>query len=129
MSYFADRFKRDRRVSERHNLKAQLRVQIWKSPTPEQRAESTNLSSRGLYFLSGRRMKLGEVVEVYFAMPEEITGVPETEWRCVGHVVRVEELDASAEKFGVGVQFDFYEVRPGIEPAMQHASQTADLPC
>ena len=33
-----------------------------------------------------------------------------SEWRCTGHVVRVEEVRAPGGKQGVGVQFDCYEV-------------------
>lgn len=40
----------DRRVSARHNFKLPLRVRIWKSAIPEQRAELENLSERGIYF-------------------------------------------------------------------------------
>jgi hypothetical protein len=43
-------------------------------------------------------------------MPEEITDEPSTEWRCTGHVVRVERVDSTKGKLGVGVQFDCYEV-------------------
>jgi hypothetical protein len=55
----------------------------------------------------------GEVVEVLLKMPEEVTGEETTEWRCTGHVVRVELSDATEGKLGVGVQFYCYEaVRP-----------------
>ena len=43
-------------------------------------------------------------------MPEEIIGEPTSEWRCTGHVVRTEAIQAAGGKLGVGVQFDCYEV-------------------
>jgi hypothetical protein len=43
-------------------------------------------------------------------MPAEITGRPTTEWRCTGHVVRLEPVDAVRSQLGVGVQFDCYEI-------------------
>jgi len=43
-------------------------------------------------------------------MPEEISGSPTTEWRCTGHVVRVEPIDTPRGKLGVGIQFDYYEI-------------------
>jgi hypothetical protein len=49
-------------------------------------------------------------VEVFFNMPQEIIEQPTSEWRCTGHVVRVESLEGSGGKLGVGVQFDCYEV-------------------
>jgi hypothetical protein len=43
-------------------------------------------------------------------MPEEITGEPTTEWLCTGHVVRVNPVNSSPGKLGVGVQFDCYQI-------------------
>ena len=43
-------------------------------------------------------------------MPEIVLGEPASEWRCTGHVVRVEAIAATGGKLGVGVQFDCYEV-------------------
>jgi len=40
-------------------------------------------------------------------MPEEITGKPATEWRCTGHVVRLQPVDAGRGKLGIGVEFDY----------------------
>lgn len=111
-------FRPDRRLVGRHRVKTPLRVRAWKSAIPEHKAESVNLSHRGIYFATDSRFHEGETVEVLFDMPEEIAGEPAIEWRCTGHVVRVEQIDASAGKLGVGVQFDCYEVS---------RSKTADL--
>lgn len=53
---------------------------------------------------------IGSAIEVLVTMPEEITGEPTTEWRCTGHVVRLEPVETPPEKSGVGVQFDCYEI-------------------
>jgi PilZ domain len=98
-------FSRNRRFSQRHNVKTALRVRVWKSRLPEERAESVNLSQRGIFFASDSRLAEGEVVEILLKMPEEISGQPTTEWRCTGRVVRVEPDDSFEGKFGVGVQF------------------------
>ncbi|MGB9466767.1 MAG: PilZ domain-containing protein [Candidatus Acidiferrum sp.] len=100
----------DRRVSRRLSFKTPLRVRIWKSTVPEQRAESLNLSQNGVYFATDSPIREGETVEILLKMPEEITDEPTTEWRCTGHVVRVERVDSSRGKLGIGVQFDCYEV-------------------
>ena len=100
----------DRRVSPRHNVKLSLRVRILKSAIPEQRAESENLSARGIYFSTNSPLRVGTAVQVLLKMPEEITGEPTIEWLCSGHVVRVAASDSSRGKLGVGVQFDCYEV-------------------
>src|SRR6202048_4296553 len=103
-------FRTDRRLAGRYKMKTPLRVRLWKSATPECTAESVNLSQRGIYFATNSVLRKGETVEVLFDMPEEIVGEPTSEWRCTGHVVRVEEINTAGGKQGVGVQFDCYEV-------------------
>jgi PilZ domain len=104
------RFRRDRRLAGRYTMKTPLRVRLWKSALPELTAESLNVSQRGIYFATDSPLREGETVEVFFNMPEEIIGEPTSEWRCTGHVVRVEAIEATGGKLGVGVQFDCYEV-------------------
>lgn len=104
------RFRKDRRLAGRYKVKTPLRVRLWKSAQPEQRAESVNVSQRGIYFETDSELREGETVEVFFNMPEEIIGEATAEWRCTGHVVRVEAIEATGRKVGVGVQFDCYEV-------------------
>jgi hypothetical protein len=100
----------NRRLSRRLCLKTPLRVRIRKSAAPEERAESLNLSQNGVYFATNSAIREGEALEILLNMPEEITDEPSTEWRCTGHVVRVERVDSTKGKLGVGVQFDCYEV-------------------
>ena len=100
----------NRRLSRRLPLKTPLRVRIWKSSAPEESAESLNLSQNGVYFATNTAIREGETVEILLNMPKEITDEPSTEWRCTGHVVRVEAVDSAQGKLGVGVQFDCYEV-------------------
>jgi len=104
------RFRKDRRLAGRYKMKTPLRVRLWKSAVPECAGESVNLSQRGIYFATDSVVRKGETVEVFFNMPEEIIGEPTGEWRCTGHVVRVEEINGPDGKQGVGVQFDCYEV-------------------
>lgn len=103
-------FQMDRRLAGRYRVKAPLRVRVWKSAMPEHKAESVNLSQRGIYFATDSAFHTGETVEVFFNMPEEASGEAATEWRCTGHVVRTEAIKATGGKLGVGVQFDCYEV-------------------
>jgi hypothetical protein len=104
------RYGTDRRLAGRYKMKTLLRVRLWKSAIPECAAESVNLSQRGIYFATNSMLHKGETVEVFFNMPEEVVGEPTSEWRCTGHVVRVEEINSLEGKQGVGVQFDCYEV-------------------
>jgi len=100
----------DRRNSRRHQLRTALCVRVWKSGSTERRAESENLSERGTFFATDAPLAIGSALEILVRMPEEITGKPATEWRCTGHVVRLEPVETPRGRLGVGVQFDCYEI-------------------
>ena len=100
----------DRRLTRRHSFKTLLGFRIWKSALPEQRAESENLSERGIFFVTDTQLRIGATVEISLRMPEEITGEPTSDWLCNGHVVRVEPANALRTKPGFGVQFDCYQI-------------------
>lgn len=110
MDHFVDRFVRDRRITKRHVLKTPLRFRIRKSIIPEQRAETENLSERGVFFATKFPMIVGTAVDLLLKMPKEITGRKTTEWRCLGHVVRVVQQTFPELRLGVGVEFDYYEI-------------------
>lgn len=102
--------KPERRNSRRLQFKTALRVRVWKSGPAEQRTESENLSERGAFFATEAPLVIGSAVEILLKMPEELTGKPAIDWRCTGHVVRLQPVDATHSKLGVGVQFDCYEI-------------------
>jgi Tfp pilus assembly protein PilZ len=110
MEHFVDRFEHDRRLSRRHDVRTDLRVRVRKSNAGELRAESKNLSQRGVFFATELDLNKGAALDLLLEMPEQITGVPTTQWLCTGHVVRVVPVDSPQGVKGVGVQFDFYEV-------------------
>jgi len=124
MQNLVDRFPRPQRIVRRHPVKTALRVRIWKSAVPEERAESVNLSQRGIFFVTNSSFREGEVVEILLKMPEEITGEATTEWRCTGLVTRVEPVDSPKGKYGVGVRFDCCEVARARQP-VAHAETPA----
>jgi hypothetical protein len=88
---------------------------VWKFASPEECTESLNLSQSGIYFATNSAIP--ETVGILLNMPEEITDEPSIKWRCSGHVVRVDHVDSSWGKVGVGVQFDCYEVSRAKIPA------------
>ena len=100
----------DRRAFRRVPFKTSMRVRIWKTGPTERRFESENLSERGAFFSTAEPVAIGSAVEILLKMPEEITGKPATEWRCAGHVVRLQPPDGPMGKLGVGVEFDYYEI-------------------
>jgi hypothetical protein len=134
MEHFVDKLDHDRRLSQRHNLKTDLRIRVRKSNAGELRVESTNLSQRGVFFATELELSKGAALDLLVEMPEQITGLPTAQWLCTGHVVRVVAMNSPPGQRGVGVQFDFYEVsrpeRPqwamsaGLRgPAMAHVQR------
>jgi Tfp pilus assembly protein PilZ len=103
-------FRRDMRTAPRHDLKENLRVRIWKSDTPDQHAESVNVSEGGLFFVTDAVLQRGEEIEVFLQMPKIVTGEAATNWRCTGQVMRVEPMNSPTGKLGIGMRFDCYEV-------------------
>src|ERR1700736_6289 len=111
MERFIDRFEHDRRLSQRHNFKTDLRIRVRKSNAGELKAESKNLSQMGVFFATDLELSKGAALDLVVEMPEQITGVPAAQWLCTGHVVRVVPMMESTQGGrGIGVQFDFYEV-------------------
>jgi Tfp pilus assembly protein PilZ len=104
------RYESERRSARRISVKTALRVRDWKSDWHELRAESENLSERGTFFTTDAALMIGSATEILLKMPQEISGNPATEWRCAGHVVRVEPVDTPRGKLGVGVKFDSHEI-------------------
>ena len=109
MEHFIEKLDHDRRLSLRHNVHTGMRVRMRKVDAPEQRAQSENLSQRGVFFKTDLPINKGASLDLLVEMPEQVTGVPPAQWLCTGHVVRVVPIEPEGKR-GVGVQFDFYEV-------------------
>jgi hypothetical protein len=109
MEHFLEKLDRDRRLSLRHNVRTDLRVRMRKFDAAEQRAQSENLSQRGVFFTTELPIHKGTSLDLLVEMPEEVTGVPPAQWLCTGHVVRIVPTETQGMS-GVGVQFDYYEV-------------------
>lgn len=100
----------DRRICPRLPFKTAMRVRVWKSGPAERGAESVNLSETGTLFNTDMPVAIGSELEILLKMPEEITGKPSTEWRCAGHVVRLQSGGGPKGTIGVGVEFDYYQI-------------------
>ena len=100
----------DRRSSRRHSLKIPLRLRIWGTPGPEQRAESVDLSERGALLETRLPLLVGTALDLRLNLPEEMTGQPTTEWRCRGRVIRVAPRISLQRSAQVGVHFDWLQV-------------------
>jgi Tfp pilus assembly protein PilZ len=116
MEHLVDNLESDRRMSRRYPLKTVLRVRVRQSDAAELRAESEDLSQRGVFFNTDLPLSPGAALDLLVDMPEEVTGVPAAQWLCTGHVVRVVPAQLPERPRGVGVQFDFYEVSRARRP-------------
>jgi hypothetical protein len=111
----------ERRIAPRLPIKADLRLRAWKLGPTERRAQSLDLSQEGTLLATDAHIPVGSVVEVVLKMPEEITGKPAADWRCTGHVVRLQSLDKLPGQLGFGVQFDYCEILPSKAATQPHA--------
>ena len=107
MGRLVEKLDRDRRLARRHTLKTALYVRFQSAGVTEQKAESENLSQRGVFFATNLPLSTGAELDLLVEMPEKITGVPAAQWLCAGHVVRVVPMNSPQGANGVGVQFDF----------------------
>jgi hypothetical protein len=99
----------ERRKARRVALEIPVKVRLWESAVPEQKVECLNISERGLYFASGTRFNAGERLELVLKMPEDIVGRENSNWLCVGQVVRTHALDSTSLALGVAVEFEPYQ--------------------
>ena len=99
----------ERRKARRVALEIPVKVRLWESAVPEQKVECLNISERGVYFASGSRFHEGERLEVVLKMPEDIMGQGQSDWLCVGQVVRTHALDSTSWALGVAVEFEPYQ--------------------
>jgi hypothetical protein len=59
MERFIEKFIADRRLSRRYSLKAGLRLRLRRSDAAERKAESENLSQRGVFFATDMPLSKG----------------------------------------------------------------------
>jgi hypothetical protein len=116
MEHFVESLESDRRMARRHPLKTALRVRMSRSNAAERKAESEDLSQQGVFFNTDLPPSPGAEVDLLVDLPEEVTGVPASQWLCTGHVVRVVPAKMPEGPRRVGVQFDFYEVSRARRP-------------
>jgi PilZ domain len=97
----------NRRAETRFEVRMPIRFRpITNPPSPEQSAESFNVSKHGLFFATNCPLRVGEQVEIYLRMPREISSNP-VQMRWSARVVRIEP-DGMVGKQGVGVRVESY---------------------
>lgn len=100
----------ERRSSRRFCLNLPLKVRAPGETTPaEKRAETRDVSFRGLYFFIEGQFEAGMPIEFILTLPKEITLAGDVHIRCFGQVVRVEPQNSHR---GVAARIDRYEFLP-----------------
>jgi hypothetical protein len=74
-----------------------------------QEGETVNLSERGIYFKTAQKVKIGQAMEIYFALPRELTGRSPEPVRCSARVVHVEQYSDERGWTGVGASVEQFE--------------------
>ncbi len=106
----------ERRLANRVSLRIPLRFRpVTNTPILEQKGESVNVSTSGVYFTTDFPLEVGAPLEMFLQMPDELTGLGPTEMRCRARVVHVEQGVFAGGKAGVGVRIEQYEMLSNAE--------------
>ena len=76
------------------------------SKSDELKAETRDVSFRGLYFTTDHALEVGSQIEFVLTLPSEITLADPIRVRCKGKVVRVDKM---AREQGVAVAIEKYD--------------------
>jgi hypothetical protein len=100
----------DRREARRFAMTLPVRVMAHDSNSPELRANTRDVSYRGLYFLTEARFEDGSEIDFILTLPQQMISAGDVNIRCHGKVVRVEATDNG--KTGIAARIDRYEFVP-----------------
>jgi c-di-GMP-binding flagellar brake protein YcgR len=105
----------DRREARRFSMSLPMRVLPREARSKELRANTRDVSYRGLYFLSETKFDVGHQIEFVLTLPEKISTSGAVDIRCIGKVVRVEA--GKNGTMGVAAKIERYEFLPASATA------------
>jgi PilZ domain len=105
----------DRREARRFTMSLPMRVLPREAHSHELKAQTRDVSYRGLYFLSEARFEVGHEIEFVLTLPQHISRNGEVDIRCQGQVVRVEPTDNG--NLGIAAKIERYEFMPATATA------------
>ncbi|HWY45486.1 MAG TPA: PilZ domain-containing protein [Candidatus Sulfotelmatobacter sp.] len=97
----------ERREARRFTMTLPLRVFPHEASGLELKAQTRDVSYRGLYFLADAKFDVGSAIEFVITLPEQVTQSGDVNIRCHGQVVRVE--DSENGHMGVAAKIERYE--------------------
>jgi hypothetical protein len=110
----------ERRGAQRFEMNLPLAVHFDGQTVP---GFTQDLTGRGIFFYAETTLPEGEVVELTFTMPSEITLGENMPVRCRGRVLRASSSQADhshvGQRNGIAVQLDSYEYLASNEPHAQ----------
>lgn len=105
----------DRREARRFVMTLPVRVLAHDANSPELRANTRDVSYRGLYFLTDARFENGSEIDFILTLPQQMIAAGDVNIRCHGKVVRIEHNENG--KTGIAARIDRYEFVPVRAPA------------
>ncbi len=81
----------DRREARRFAMNLPVRVLVNDANRPELKANTRDVSYRGLYFVVEAPFEKGSEIDFILTLPQQIISAGDVNIRCHGHVVRVEK--------------------------------------
>ncbi len=101
---------KERRLAPRKEIAVPLRFHLDTSAQSETfTGETVNLSERGIYFTVNRALTVGAALEMFFVIPQELTGRKAEEVRCTGRVVHVHPGLGRNGLTGIGARIEHFE--------------------
>lgn len=100
----------DRREARRFSMSLPMRVLPREARSNELRANTRDVSYRGLYFLSETKFDVGNQIEFVLTLPQKVSPSGEVDIRCTGQVVRVEA--GTNGTMGIAAKIERYEFLP-----------------
>ena len=100
--------KPERRFVQRTNLQIPLQFRTGAKAGPEWTCQTINVSMQGAYFSAGVAPDVGELVQIFIEIPEQVSGKPTAQYSFTARVIHVDRDQAVVGKVGVGVNFYSY---------------------
>jgi hypothetical protein len=100
----------ERREARRFTMTLPLRVFPPEASGTELKAQTRDVSYRGLYFLTSAKFNVGNPIEFVITLPEQVTQSGDVNIRCHGQIVRVEPGENG--HIGIAAKIDRYEFVP-----------------